>query len=61
MRTKALRDEAASRRLGLEEGEIKGKIESAKLIANSMKKDGIKISMIIKYTGLSRREIEELK
>ena len=72
LRNKALRDEAAARRCGREEGEeagivigralgkkdgeIKAKIETAK----NMLRDKIDKKNIIKYTGLSLKEVEKL-
>ena len=72
LRNKALRDEAAARRCGREEGEevgiiigralgkkdgeIKAKIETAR----NMLKDKIDKKSIIKYTGLSLKEVEKL-
>ena len=72
LRNKALRDEAAARRCGREEGEeagivigralgkkdgeIKAKIETAK----NMLRDKIDKKNIIKYTGLSLNEVEKL-
>ena len=72
LRNKALRDEAAARRCGREEGEeagivigralgkkdgeIKAKMETAK----NMLRDKIDKKNIIKYTGLSLKEVEKL-
>ena len=72
LRNKALRDEAAARRCGREEGEeagivigralgkkdgeIKAKIETAK----NMLKDKIDKKSVIKYTGLSLKEVEKI-
>ena len=72
LRNKALRDEAAARRCGSEEGEeagivigralgkkdgeIKAKMETAK----NMLKDKIDKKSVIKYTGLSLKEVEKL-
>ena len=72
LRNKALRDEAAARRCGREEGEeagivigralgkkdgeIKAKMETAK----NMLKDKIDKKSVIKYTGLSLKEVEKL-
>lgn len=44
------------RKEGMEKGEQKKQIE----IARKMKKDGISIDMIIKYTGLQSSDIENL-
>ena len=72
LRNKALRDEAAARRCGREEGEeagivigralgkkdgeIKAKMETAK----NMLKDKIDKKSVIKYTGLSLKEVEKI-
>ena len=72
LRNKALRDEAAARRCGREEGEeagivigralgkkdgeIKAKIETAK----NMLRDKIDKKSVIKYTGLSLKEVEKI-
>ena len=48
---------AAVRQEGRQEGEIKKQIE----IAKNMLKDNLPISTIIKYTGLSKEEVEKLK
>lgn len=44
----------------LEEGREEGRAECALEIARSMKQDGAKAEMIIKYTGLTKKEIEAL-
>ncbi|CAA6828885.1 MAG: Unknown protein, partial [uncultured Aureispira sp.] len=46
----------ASKEEGKEEGKIEGKIE----VAKEMKTDGISIGKIVKYTGLSKEEIQAL-
>ena len=72
LRNKALRDEAAARRCGREEGEeagivigralgkkdgeIKAKMETAK----NMLRDKIDKKSVIKYTGLSLKEVEKI-
>lgn len=45
---------------GIQKGRIEGHIEEKTEIARNMKADNIPLSMIIKYTGLTAREIEEL-
>jgi len=42
------------------EGEAKGRAERDAEIARNMKKDGVELSVIAKYTGLSPEEIERL-
>ena len=50
------RGKQEGRQEGREEGERKKAIETAK----KMKNDGVEINIIMKYTGLSREEIEKL-
>jgi predicted transposase/invertase (TIGR01784 family) len=45
---------------GIEKGIEKGKLEEAKEIAREMKKDGLPLSQISKFTKLSIEEIEQL-
>lgn len=45
---------------GLQKGIQKGRVEEKTEIARNMKADNIPLSTIIKYTGLTAREIEEL-
>lgn len=45
---------------GLQDGIIKGENNKALNIAKSMKNDGCDIDMIVKYSGLTRKEIEKL-
>lgn len=45
---------------GIQKGRIEGHIEEKTEIARNMKADNIPLSTIIKYTGLTAREIEEL-
>jgi len=45
---------------GIAEGEIKGKIEGKIEIARQMKLDGESIDKIIRYTGLSAQDIENI-
>jgi predicted transposase/invertase (TIGR01784 family) len=45
---------------GLKEGEAKGKLEEKRAIARSMIKDGMNVSAIVKYTGLSEKQIQEI-
>ena len=42
------------------EGKAEGKIEEKLEIAKSMLKDGINLETVMKYTGLSKKEVEEL-
>jgi predicted transposase/invertase (TIGR01784 family) len=44
-----------------EEGEIKGKIEGKIEIAKEMIKNGEPIEKIIRYTGLTKEQLEEIK
>jgi predicted transposase/invertase (TIGR01784 family) len=44
------------RKEGREEGERKKAIETAK----KMKNDGVEINIIMKYTGLNKKDIEKL-
>ena len=46
---------------GFEEGEIKGKLEEKILTAKNMLKDKLSIDSISKYTGLSIKQINEIK
>lgn len=45
---------------GIQKGRVEGRIEEKTEIARNMKADNIPLSTIIKYTGLTAREIEEL-
>ena len=49
---------------GIKEGRIEGKLEGLKegqiSMAKAMKKDGVDINLISKYTGLTIEEIEKL-
>ncbi|HBJ77051.1 MAG TPA: hypothetical protein DDY68_04445, partial [Porphyromonadaceae bacterium] len=45
---------------GMKEGEKKGKREESLLIAQNMKKDGLPMDIIMKYTNLSKEDIEKL-
>ena len=64
LREKAIRDEAAAiagatkrgREAGINEGIAKEKVE----IAKKMLKENIEIDIIVKITGLSKKEIENL-
>lgn len=49
------------RKEGLEEGKKEGKKEGQIVMARKMINDDFDISLIIKYTGLSKEEIERLK
>jgi len=46
---------------GLAEGEAKGRAEEKKENARKMKADGMAIDLIVKYTGLTAEEIEQLQ
>ncbi len=48
------------RREGKLEGKLEGKREEAIAIAREMKKDGISMAQIVKFTKLSLKEIEKL-
>ena len=68
LREKAEFDEATAYEAGKEEGEVKGlkigqtigKQEGRKETARNMLKDNIDKKIIIKYTGLSLKEIEKI-
>ena len=68
MREKAERDEAAAKYYGIEigrkEGEAigkaKGKRETLNETAKKMLKDNLNKNIIIKYTGLSEKEIDKI-
>jgi predicted transposase/invertase (TIGR01784 family) len=45
---------------GLKEGEARGKLEEKRAIAQSMIKDGMNVSVIVKYTCLSKEQIQEI-
>ena len=45
---------------GKAEGKAEGKIEGKLEIAKSMLKDGMNLEIVMKYTGLSKEEIENL-
>ena len=45
---------------GIEKGLKKGEIKGQRKVAAQMKKDGMPVEMIVKYTGLSLEEIETL-
>ena len=45
---------------GLEEGIEKGIEQEKRMLAKKMKEDNVDIKKIIKYTGLTKEEIEEL-
>lgn len=45
---------------GITRGQIQGNHERSIEIARSMKRDGCNIEMIVKYSGLSKKEIESL-
>ena len=45
---------------GEAKGKAEGKIEEKVEIAKNMLKDGMNLEVVIKYTGLSKKEVEEL-
>ena len=45
---------------GKEEGKAEGKKEEKLEIAQNMLKDGMNLEIVMKYTGLSKKEVEEL-
>ena len=45
---------------GKKEGREEGREEERKLMASKLKADGMDIELIIKYSGLTREEIEML-
>ena len=45
---------------GREKGLEEGRAEEKKTIASKLKADGFDIDLIIKYSGLTREEIEDL-
>jgi ABC-type uncharacterized transport system substrate-binding protein len=57
---KYYRDYENSMDLKFEKGKAEGELEKAINIAQSMKKDGIPLETIVKYTGLIAQEIEKL-
>lgn len=61
LREKAIRDEHAIYAKGVDDGIEKGTKEEKIKIAKSMLKENMDIEMIIKITGLTKEEIENLK
>lgn len=69
LRQKAIRDEIASKRIGLEEGlkkgiqegRLKGRQEGISYVAKAFLKKGIDIKLIMECTGLSKDQLESLK
>ncbi len=57
----AYRDIKNSIDTAFEKGEVKGKIEGKIEIAKQMKKDKLDLDLIMKYTGLTEKEINGLK
>ena len=45
---------------GIEQGKAEGKAEGVQAVARQMKAEGVPIKQIMRFTGLSRAEIEEL-
>jgi len=64
LREKAIRDEAAglkaARRVGIQEGEVKGIAKTRKETAKKMLAKGIDIDTIVEITGLTKEKIEKL-
>lgn len=60
LREKAILDEKAVYRKGLKDGKKEGKIEEKKEIAKKMIQEDISIDIIMKMTGLSKEEIENI-
>lgn len=60
MRQKALHDEASMLYGAREEGKAEGKVEGKTEVARNMLAANMPISVIVKMTGLSESEIEEL-
>jgi predicted transposase/invertase (TIGR01784 family) len=54
------RGQTEGRAIGLAEGRVEGRVERDIEIARNMKKDGVDLTIIAKYTGLSAEEIESL-
>ena len=52
--------EKKGRREGLEEGLQKGLQQGTALIAKNMKEGGMDIQIIIRYTGLTKEQIDQL-
>lgn len=46
---------------GRQEGRLEGEINKAKEIAKNLLKEGTEIALVVKATGLSKSEVEELK
>ncbi len=53
-------DNYSVRKTAIEEGREEGLEERSILIAKKMKKDGLPLDFIIKYTGLTKEEVEKL-
>ena len=60
LKEKGEMDERNMKRVAREEGHKSGLIDKQIEVAKLMKKDNVDISMISKYTGLSKEEIEKL-
>jgi len=58
--TAEARGEAKGMEKGMEKGIEKGKLEEAIAIAREMKRDGLPLAQISKFTKLSAEEIEKL-
>ncbi|WP_026895276.1 hypothetical protein, partial [Clostridiisalibacter paucivorans] len=46
---------------GMQKGRLEGEINKAKEIAKNLLKEGTEIALVVKATGLSKSEVEELK
>ena len=60
LREKAILDEKEAEYTGFSKGLEQGLVQGRKQIAKNMKLENIDIELIIKLTGLSKKEIEEL-
>ena len=61
LRIKAIKDEAASRELGIEEGMKKGLKQGKIEFADKLIAEGIATHKIVELTGLTKEEIEKLE
>jgi predicted transposase/invertase (TIGR01784 family) len=60
MREKALFDFTSGMNFARSEGRVEGKAEGKKELARNMKAGGLSVEQIMAFSGLSRKEIEEL-
>ena len=49
-----------AKKIGIEEGKLEGKLEGKKETARKFLEQGVDIEIVIKATGLSKKEIEEI-